>query len=172
MNPTCGCVLGAGLAHYPSCSYQAPPQTTSPHWFPVSRFNQIHYLHICSCMHVHVCMNMHVCILMCACVFVYVPVCVLQAQVRVRVCTCVCAIGSKKNYSMQKINTLCIYVHEMDEYACMYAYLHVWRAYSCMRENVGCIQTICKPMPTLTPGKVTCKLTCCKSSKQMFPWAC
>jgi hypothetical protein len=43
------------------------------------------------------------------------------------------------------------------EYACMYAYSHVWRAYSCMRENVGCIQTICKPMPTLTPGKITLK---------------
>ena len=95
-------------------------------------------------MHVRACMYEYACLYSCVCV-------------RVRVCTCVCAIGSKKNYSMQKINTLCIYVHEMDEYACMYAYLHVWRAYSCMRENVGCIQTICKPMPTLTPGKITLK---------------
>lgn len=50
---------------------------------------------------------------------------------------CVCYRLKQKNYSMQKINSLCIYVHEMDEYACMYAYLHVRRAYSCMREMWG-----------------------------------
>jgi hypothetical protein len=157
MNPTCACALGAGLAHYPSCSYQAPHQTTSPHRFPVSRFDQIHYLHICSCIYVHVCMNMHVCILVCAWG-------AIRTRTEIILCrkSIVCAYVCMKWANIDACMLICMHV-------CLFAYMACIFMHA---RDVGRIQTICKPMPTLTPGKVTCKLTCCKSSEQLFPWAC
>ena len=86
MNPTYGCALGAGLAHHLSCLYQAPPQKTSPHWFPVSRYS-IKYI---TCTHVHACICMYVWI-------VFSCVCV-----RVRARACVCYTHTNRNYNMQK----------------------------------------------------------------------
>ena len=52
----------------------------------------------------------------------------------------------------------------------MHAYLIV-----CMHKlhvrNVGLIQKICKPILTLTTGKIKSKLTCCKSPLLPFPWS-
>jgi hypothetical protein len=47
---------------------------------------------------------------------------------------------------------------QADEYACMYADLHVcMHMHACMQEMWGAVEKNCKPMPTLTPGKITLK---------------